>query len=51
MLASIYLTLHNINHYIELMSDIRNSIINKNFDEVSEKRLKDYEKGDIDLNN
>ena len=51
MLASIYLTLHNINHYVELMSDIRNGIINKNFDEVTEKRLKDYEKGDIDLNN
>ena len=34
MLASIYLTLHNISHYIELMSEIRNSIINKNFDEV-----------------
>ena len=51
MLASIYLTLHNINHYVELMSDIRNGIINKNFDEVAEKRLKDYEKGDIDLNN
>ena len=51
MLASIYLTLHNINHYVELMSDIRNGIINKNFDEVAEKRLKDYEKRDIDLNN
>ena len=51
MLSSIYITLHNLYHYIELMRELRESIINKNFAEVAENRLKDYEKGDIDLEN
>ena len=51
MLSSIYITLHNLYHYIELMRELRESIINKNFSEVAENRLKDYEKGDIDLEN
>ena len=39
ILASMLLTLHNINFYQELMSSIRNSIINGKFDEFHDKYI------------
>ena len=49
MLGTIYCTLHNLFHYIELMADLRNAITNNKFNEVAEKRLNNYNKGDIEI--
>ena len=49
MLGTIYCTLHNLFHYIELMADLRNAIKNNKFNEVAEKRLNNYNKGDIEI--
>ena len=49
MLGTIYCTIHNLFHYIELMADLRDAIKNNKFDEVAEQRLNNYKKGDIEI--
>ena len=39
ILASILLTLHNINFYQELMSEIKKNIMNNTFDEFHDKYI------------
>ena len=51
MLGSIYLTIHNINHYIQLMSILRSAINNNNYNETSNYLLNQYKKGDIEIYN
>ena len=51
MLGSIYLTIHNINHYIQLMSTLRSAINNNNYNETSNYLLNQYKKGDIEIYN
>ena len=51
MLGSIYLTIHNINHYIQLMSTLRLAINNNNYNETSNYLLNQYKKGDIEIYN
>ena len=51
MLGSIYLTIHNINHYIQLMTTLRSAIINNNYNETSNYLLNQYKKGDIEIYN
>ena len=51
MLGSIYLTIHNISHYIQLMSNLRSSINDNNFKETSNYLLNQYKKGDIEIYN
>ena len=51
MLGTTYLTIHNINHYILLMSKLRKSINNNNFNETSKFLLNEYKKGDIEIYN
>ena len=51
MLGSIYLTIHNINHYIKLMSTLRSAINNNNYNETSNYLLNQYKKGDIEIYN
>ncbi len=51
MLGSIYLTMHNINHYIQLMSNLRLAINNNNYNETSNFLLNQYNKGDIEIYN
>tara|TARA_B100000686_G_scaffold355298_1_gene472208 strand:- start:112 stop:1230 length:1119 start_codon:yes stop_codon:yes gene_type:complete len=47
MLGAIYLTIHNLNHYISLMSDLRTAINNNEFGKVAKFKLENYEKEDI----
>ena len=49
MLGTIYCTIHNLFHYMELMADLRDAIKNNKFDEVAEQRLNNYKKGDIEI--
>ena len=51
MLGSIYLTIHNISHYIQLMSNLRSAINDNNFKETSNYLLNQYKKGDIEIYN
>ena len=51
MLGAIYLTIHNINHYIQLMSILRTAISSNNFNETSNYLLNQYKKGDIEIYN
>jgi len=51
MLGTIYLTIHNINHYIQLMSILRTAINSNNFNETSNYLLNQYKKGDIEIYN
>ena len=51
MLGSIYLTIHNISHYIQLMSNLRSAINDNNFKETSNHLLNQYKKGDIEIYN
>lgn len=51
MLGTSYLTLHNLNHYIQLMSNLRNAIDNNNYEETSNYLLNQYKKGDIEIYN
>ena len=51
MLGSIYLTIHNINHYVQLMSTLRSAINNNNYNETSNYLLNQYKKGDIEIYN
>ena len=51
MLGAIYLTIHNINHYIQLMSILRTAINSNNFNETSNYLLNQYKKGDIEIYN
>jgi len=51
MLGSIYLTIHNISHYIQLMSNLRLAINDNNFKEASNYLLNQYKKGDIEIYN
>ncbi|MBH87628.1 MAG: tRNA guanosine(34) transglycosylase Tgt [Pelagibacterales bacterium] len=51
MLGATYLTIHNINHYIQLMSTLRKAINNNNFNEASKFLLNEYKKGDIEIYN
>ena len=44
MLGSIYLTIHNISHYIQLMSNLRSAINDNNFKETSNYLLNQYKK-------
>ena len=44
ILSSMILSLHNIAFYMKMMSDIRKSIINKDFEKVKEKYTKYHEK-------
>ena len=49
--AWFYLTMHNINHYIQLMSNLRLAINNNNYNETSNFLLNQYNKGDIEIYN
>ena len=51
MLGATYLTIHNMNHYIQLMSTLRKAINNNNFNEASKFLLNEYKKGDIEIYN
>ena len=51
MLGSIYLTIHNISHYIQLMSNLRSAINDNNYKETSNYLLNQYKKGDIEIYN
>ena len=51
MLGSTYLTIHNINHYIQLMYNLRSAINDNNFKETSNYLLNQYKKGDIEIYN
>ena len=51
MLGSIYLTIHNISHYIQLMSNLRSAINDNNFKETSNYLLNQYKEGDIEIYN
>ena len=51
MLGSIYLTIHNISHYVQLMSNLRSAINDNNFKETSNYLLNQYKKGDIEIYN
>ena len=48
MLGTSYLTLHNINHYLKLMENLREAIRNNNYDETAEMLLNQYKVGDIE---
>jgi len=49
MLGTTYLTIHNLNHYISLMKDLRIAINNNEFDKVANLKLKNYKKDDIKI--
>ncbi len=51
MLGATYLTIHNINHYIQLMSTLREAINNNNYNETSNHLINEYKKGDIEIYN
>ena len=51
MLGTSYLTLHNINHYLKLMENLREGIRNNNYDETAEMLLNQYKVGDIEIYN
>ena len=51
MLGTTYLTIHNLSHYIQLMSTLRSAINNNNYEETSSYLLNEYKKGDIEIYN